>query len=276
MSDPKVELISFTDPYCSWCWATEPVLYRLRETFREQLSFRYVMGGLVEDMAEFFDSGNHISVTAEVMPHWRMVSDRTGQPIDERLMGDITDPHWSTWPACTAVKAAHLQSKGIGEAYLRRLRRAALAERKMVSAPDMQITLAQEVAGLNIHRFQTAMADGTAKQAFAADRAECAQYGVTGFPTIVVRAGDQRVTANGYRSFETFDRAIQQLVAPLERHLPRPIKALLREYGPLTTRELSEVNSRPVADVQAEMEMMTAQREVDRLPVHGGEFWSGR
>ena len=54
MSDLKVELISFTDPYCSWCWATEPILYRLRETYREQLSFRYVMGGLVEDMAEFF------------------------------------------------------------------------------------------------------------------------------------------------------------------------------------------------------------------------------
>ena len=276
MSDPKIELISFTDPYCSWCWATEPILYRLRETYREQLSFRYVMGGLVEDMAEFFDGRNNIGLTAEVMPHWRMVSERSGQPIDERLMGDITDPHWSTWPACTAVKAAHLQSKEIGEAYLRRLRRAALAERKMISAPDMQITLAQEVAGLDVNHFQTAMAGGSAKQAFAADRDECAQYGVTGFPTILIRAGDQGVIANGYRSFEAYDRVVQQLAGSLEKYLPRPIKTLLSEYGPLTTREISEISSQPVTDVQAEMETMTANGAVERLPVHGGEFWSGR
>ncbi|MCP4195647.1 MAG: DsbA family protein [Proteobacteria bacterium] len=274
MNDPKVELISFTDPYCSWCWATEPTLYRLRETYREQLSFRYVIGGLVEDMAEFFDGHNNIGLTAEVMPHWRMVSDRTGQPIDERLMGDITDPHWSTWPACTAVKAAHLQSKEIGEAYLRRLRRAALAERKMISAPEMQIALAQEVAGLDANRLQTAMADGSAKRAFAADRAECAQYGATGFPTILIRVGEKGVIANGYRSFETYDRAIQQLVGPLEEYPSRPITTLLREYGPLTTRELSEISSRSVTGVQAEMETMAARGEVTRLPVHGGEFWS--
>ncbi len=274
MNEPKVELISFTDPYCSWCWATEPILYRLRETYREQLSFRYVMGGLVEDMDKFFDGRNDIGLTAEVMPHWRMVSERTGQPIDERLMGDITDPHWSTWPACVAVKAAHLQSDAIGEAYLRRLRRAALAERKMISALDMQITLAQEVDGLDINRFQTAIADGSAEQAFTADRAECAQYGATGFPTILIHAGDQGIIANGYRSFETYDRAIQKLAGPLEKYQPRPIKTLLQEYGPLTTRELSEITGQETTAVQFEMESMATNSEADRLPVHGGEFWS--
>ncbi len=62
------------------------------------------MGGLVRDMAEFYDAANDIGTTAQGAPHWRMVSERSGQPIDERLMDDISDPHFSTWPACVAVK----------------------------------------------------------------------------------------------------------------------------------------------------------------------------
>ena len=134
---PAIEITYFTDPYCSWCWATEPMLYRLRETYREQIMMRYVMGGLVRDMSDFYDSLNDIHATAQVAPHWRMVSERSGQPIDERLMDDISDPHFSTWPACIPVKAAQLQGEAVGESYLRRWRRPALPDRQCVSAPDV-------------------------------------------------------------------------------------------------------------------------------------------
>jgi len=83
-----------------------------------------------------FPQLNDIRTTAEVAPHWRMVSERSGQPIDERLMEDITDPHFSTWPACRAVKAVFLQGDDVGERYLRRMRRAALTERKVISLPE--------------------------------------------------------------------------------------------------------------------------------------------
>ena len=55
MTTARIEITSFTAPYCSWCWATEPMLYRIRETYREQVHIRYVMGGLVHDMADFYD-----------------------------------------------------------------------------------------------------------------------------------------------------------------------------------------------------------------------------
>jgi len=110
----KVEVTRFTDPYCFRCWATEPVLYRLRETYRDQVPIRFVMASLVRDMAELCGSLNRIRTRAQVAPHWRMVSERSGQPIDERRMEDITDPHFSTWLACRAVKAAFLQAEDGG------------------------------------------------------------------------------------------------------------------------------------------------------------------
>lgn len=49
----KIEIIAFTDPFCVWCWASEPITYQLKERYREQIQFKYVMGGLTKDMSAF-------------------------------------------------------------------------------------------------------------------------------------------------------------------------------------------------------------------------------
>lgn len=278
---PKVEITYFTDPYCSWCWATEPMLYRVRETYRDQVRVRYVMGGLVRDMADFYDGLNAIRTTTEVAPHWRMVSERSGQPIDERLMDDITDPHFSTWPACIAVKVAQLQGETIGETYLRRMRRAALTERKIISAPEVYLALAREVPGLDLERFQADLASGAAERAFQADLAECQRYGATGFPTllfrslgnVVVPGAERPILIVGHRAFATYRQVLQRLTPGLEEYQPADALTLLAEHGPLTTRELAEVRGEPIAAVHAEMERLAAEGQVERLPVRGAEFW---
>lgn len=278
----KVEITYFTDPYCSWCWATEPMLYRIRETYRDQVHIRYVMGGLVRDMADFYDSLNDIRTTAEVAPHWRMVSQRSGQPIDERLWEDITDPHFSTWPACRAVKAAFLQGEAVGERYLRRMRRAALTERKIISLPEVYLALAEEVPGLDLARFRADLESGAAEQAFQADLAEGRRYGVTGFPTLLfqrqsrlaVPGAERPVLVVGHRSFATYRQVLRQLAPELEEHPPRDALTLLAEYGPLTTRELAEVYDKPLERMRDEMEALAAKGEVAKLPVRNGEFWA--
>jgi len=278
----KVEVTYFTDPYCSWCWATEPVLYRLRETYRDQVHIRYVMGGLVRDMAEFYDSLNDIRTTAEVAPHWRMVSERSGQPIDERLMEDITDPHFSTWPACRAVKAAFLQGEDVGERYLRRMRRAALTERRIISLPEVYVALAQEVPGLDLPRMQADLASGAAEAAFQEDLAECRRYGVTGFPTFLFRrespvslpGADRPVLVVGHRSFATFRQVLHQLAPDLEEHPARDVPTVLSAYGPLTTRELAEVYRQPLEAMRQHLLNLAAEGRVQKRPVRGGEFWA--
>ncbi len=277
----NVEITYFTDPYCSWCWASEPMLYRIRETYREQVRIRFVMGGLVRDMADFYDSLNDIRTTAEVAPHWRMVSERSGQPIDERLMEDITDPHFSTWPACIAVKAAQLQGDAPGEAYLRRLRRAALTERRIISRPDVYLELAEEVPGLDVDRFRADVGNGAADRAFQADLAECRRYGVTGFPTLLVAAAGrvvapgvgQPILVVGYRSFATYRQVLRRVAPDLDECAPRDPTVLLAVYGPLTTRELAELLSRSLDEAREHMEALAAHGRVERLAVRGGEFW---
>lgn len=55
MAPSVLEIVSFTDPYCTWCWGSEPILRKIQEVYRTQVSIRFVMGGLVEDMRNFSD-----------------------------------------------------------------------------------------------------------------------------------------------------------------------------------------------------------------------------
>ena len=166
----KLEVMVFTDPYCSWCWATEPMILTMMEKYRDQLHFRYVFGGLIKDFDDFYDAQNDIRDAAATKPHWKMVSERTGQPIDENLWEDIAPiRHFSTWPANIAAKAAFLQSEEVGFRLLRRLRRAALTERKIISDKAVYEALARETDGLDFERFQADIESGKAGEAFLDD-----------------------------------------------------------------------------------------------------------
>ncbi len=278
---PQIAVSYFTDPYCSWCWATEPMLLRLREAYGEQLRFRYVLGGLVRDMGEFYDAANDIGTSAQVAPHWRMVAERSGQPIDERLMEDITDPHFSTWPACIAVKAAQRQGDEVGERFLRRLRRAALTERQVISLRAVQESLAAEVPGLDLKRWRRDLEGGAAEAAFREDLVECRTYGVTGFPTLLFRhvvgvalpAAERPVLVGGHRSLATYQRVVRSLAPGLDERPPRDVPELLQAYGPLATRELAELQGWAPEEAGQRLVAMAREGQVRRRPVRGGEFW---
>lgn len=276
----RAEILYFTDPFCSWCWASEPALLALRERYRGQVVIRYVMGGLVKDMSEFVDVANAIRSTADVAPHWQTVSERSGQPIDERLMLDISDPHFSTWPACVAVKAADLQGPAFGERYLRRLRRAALTERAQVQRRELQLELAREVSGLDVDALQQELDGERALQAFRDDLHTCAAFGATGFPTMVFRStavgptdqDEPGVLVGGYRPLATYERILAKVAPGLVRHEPRAVRQLLADYGPLTTRELGEITTLG-AGAEEHLRMAVAEGQLSFVDLRGGTLW---
>ncbi|WP_194165829.1 DsbA family protein [Shewanella sp. YLB-07] len=59
-NNPVVEIICFTDPYCTWCWGSEPILRKIQEVYAGQVKISYIMGGLVEDIGNFSDPANGI------------------------------------------------------------------------------------------------------------------------------------------------------------------------------------------------------------------------
>ena len=55
-----IEIIEFTDPYCTWCWGSEPVLRKISWVYGRAIKIDYIMGGLVKDIRSFYDPLNMI------------------------------------------------------------------------------------------------------------------------------------------------------------------------------------------------------------------------
>ncbi len=269
-----VEIILFTDPYSSWCWAEEPVWLRLREAYGGRVHFKTVMGGLVESGAQFFDpQGQRL---AWIRQHLGEVSRRSGQPIDPAFLDDFDDS-FSTWPACIHVKAAHLQGEDIGHRMLRRLRRAIMMERKQASDPRVASRVAGDVEGMDLTMWRGALADGSALTAFLDDRALCMKYGISGFPTIVIRTskkGKAPRVLTGYRPFPEIERALHELAPWLVPRPPRAVVDLLFDCGPLTTREVQEVQGTSPKAALEILDGLAMEGQVESTSVAGGTLWA--
>jgi predicted DsbA family dithiol-disulfide isomerase len=195
-------------------------------------------------------------------------------------MLDISDPHWSTWPACIAVKAAGLQGAAVAERYLRRLRRAALTERIQVQREEAQLALAHDVRGLDLAAFRADLGGPRAAAAFRDDLATCRSYGVSGFPTMLFQpAGtepDRRarpILVNGYRPLESLERVLASVAPGLVKHEARPTEELLAEYGPLTEAELSVITSSPLPELPRTLDTAAGRGRIARRDLRGGTLW---
>jgi putative protein-disulfide isomerase len=215
MKETIVEIIEFTDPYCTWCWGSEPILRKLKWVFGDQIRVSYKMGGLVKDIKEFYDPLNQIGGKfwyLQVANHWLEASNRHGMPVDTKQFSEYYKEFTSTWPTNIATKAAEIQNKELAWKYLRRLREAAAAEARPIHRLEEQLKLAKEV-GLNEKKMKEEIESGKAYEEFIKDIKECQERGITGFPTFLIRRlKDNFETIKvGYMSYSEFKKILEKI-----------------------------------------------------------------
>jgi putative protein-disulfide isomerase len=247
-SGAVVEIIEYTDPYCTWCWGSEPVLRKLEYVYGEQLVVGYRMGGLVRDIREFYDPLNDIGGERwyiQVAAHWEDASKRHGMPVDSSVFYEIKDSFTSTYPANIAVKAAELQDRELAKKYLRRLREGAAAERLHIHLLEVQAQLAHEV-GLDAERLMADIRSGRAEAEFLKDLKECRSMGITGFPTFLVTnlRNGRSALIHGYRRYSYFEGLLEELAGDMlrERKVTRDDETILdfiARYGRVATQEVA-------------------------------------
>jgi predicted DsbA family dithiol-disulfide isomerase len=244
-----LEVIEYTDPYCTWCWGSEPILRKIKELYGSQVQVSYRMGGLVADIGNFYDALNQIGGSnwyKQVADHWLDASNRHGMPVDEKVFYDIKDEMRSTYPASIAFKAAEFQDAELAKKYLRRMREGAAAERLPIHRIDVQERLAAEI-GFDIDQFHEDIINKKAEKAFTDDLADARSRGISGFPTFLIlnMKGDELIL-NGYQSFESFELAFRRLTGdglkPFKISVnDDSILAYVRKYGKIAPKEVSEV-----------------------------------
>ncbi|WP_026910912.1 DsbA family oxidoreductase [Patulibacter minatonensis] len=178
-----VAVTTFTDPACPWAFSAEPIRWRLKWRYGDQLDWSLRMAGLSESGASYEKMGFTPERAAEVL----RLFDTYGQP----LFTGSSRPVGATWPACRAIVAVR-EHRGVDAAVslLRRLHVLALSEGRELSADDT-IDTAITRAGFDVAEVRGWVAEDAVEQAFLTDLHD------TRHPTPAALALDQKLANSG-------------------------------------------------------------------------------
>jgi predicted DsbA family dithiol-disulfide isomerase len=255
-----VEVVEYTDPWCSWAWGTEPKLRLLRWQLGHRTTWRTVMGDLVADIRLERPDFDPARAAPKRAQYWREVHEHTGMPWPEHLK-------WvpvRSAVAGHAVKAAQAQSDQAGRRMLRALRESCFLDCEPADDRERILALAPRVERLDAEQLAADLDSPAVDAAWRADRDETRrpnQYVRTldethegkgnakpdgdgwryVFPTLLFRGPGGEHTVPGWQPWERYLSAMEAAL-PGSTSDPRPAPTLdeaRAEYGRLTDRELT-------------------------------------
>ena len=281
METKNLEIIEFTDPVCTWCLGSEPVLRTLETRFGSQLKVSYIMGGLVKDITSFYDNYNDIGGDPErsnknIAEHWVEASDRHGMRVKVEGFKLFSNEQPSTYPQNIAYKAAQMQDETKANRFLRRIREASAAEAQQTNLTEVLVELASEV-GLDISRFLDDLTNGKAKAAFEEDLYTTAQYRAHGFPTFLIKYGENSMLLRGYQNYNNFKAVINQVsngaiqevkVMPTEEN----VLEFIKKYSSLAPIEIKMAFDLPEVEFQKIKNSLLEKQLITKKEAGNGYF----
>lgn len=197
-----LEFIYVGDPMCSWCWGFSPALEAIQD--RYAIPLRTVMGGLrTGPQAEPMD----VDARAQLSDYWQNVAQRTGQPFTDASL-ERDGWRYDTEPSCRAVVTMRELDPDDTLRWVARLHRAFYVEG--IDITDLSV-FPDLLDGFDVDpdRFTEVLADEATAERTRQDFAEAQRYGATGFPTLLLRDGDDLgIVTRGFVPWEQLEPAL--------------------------------------------------------------------
>lgn len=288
----SVEVRYYSDPACTWSWATEPALRRLIFEFEGELNFVWAMGGLARHFGSpYRDSeagiGTGPDCFADLMSHWLNVAGRTGMPCDPRLWTEA--PISSTFPACVAVEAASEQGWEAGYRYLRRVREGLICFRRKLDEPAALIAEA-EPAGLDVAAFRAALDSTAPMESFERHLEEVREVpqeardqGKTSvtegherlsFPSLIFIGPDGvRHGVYGFQPPQAYRHAALAAGARQVNDGPLPVLEAAQRFGRLAIPEVVELTGGDPIATRATLWRLAAEGRLQPIGALTGTLW---
>lgn len=199
-------LIYIGDTMCSWCHGFAPELTKLKNDHPE-LSFKLVMGGLRP-----YNTEKAIEMADFLKSHWVEIEERTGQPFSFDILSD-PDFIYDTEPASRAVVVARMMNPKVEFEFFKEVQMVFYRDNKNTNNPETYLPVAEKF-GLDKEKYLELFNSNEAKELTRADFHLSQQMGIKGFPSMVLKRGQQfSLIANGYQKAEKIETIIDQISA---------------------------------------------------------------
>ena len=196
---PKdLEIIYVGDPMCSWCWGFAPVVEKLLVDYQDIADLSLILGGLWPGDASIVMNDDNKAV---MRSHWEKVEGSTGQPFDYSFFG-WKNFLYDTEPAARAVVTVRAVAPEKAYLFFKSLQEAFYARALDITRKESYLE-ALDSQGIDQAQFMDHFEMESTREATYADFSKSSDLGVTGFPSVLLRRGEElRLLSAGYRSYE--------------------------------------------------------------------------
>jgi predicted DsbA family dithiol-disulfide isomerase len=267
-----VQITEYTDPGCPFAFSAEPIRWRLKWLYGDQLEWHLRMVVLTERVEDYAEKG----LTAEILAGGNdQLAREHGMPMDTRVKPRL----WATAPACRAVVAARTHAPELEWLLLRRLRvrhfeGQLLDEPSTIADAAVDVGLDPEVLAAWIR--ETDLSDDMAAARNPSPAALAQAHKLAdweGGMRYTCPSYEFGLSVPGFQPWAAYEVALANAAPGLEkRDAPTDVTELLRWAGtPLASKEVAVVMD---TDVQAAREALGRVAVEHHVGADG--FWSLR
>lgn len=284
-SKKTLTLTTFTDPMMGLSYESEPFFRKLETHFPGQITYRYVMSGLVRNVYDFVDQEDLAVSKAYALEKYRLKlteiykseEDITGMPINMTDLQLFTTEYTSSIPLNLAYKAVQLADSSKADQFLYNMRFATIVECRPTTRLEEILAVLKDT-GVSANEFLKHYEDGSAQAAMNDDFMLRQSLGVRGLPGYLFEYENKRTLVNGVIRYEQFRSMISKLSdGDLTEKQPEisteSVRQLISQHPLISPVEIKEAfNLTNEKEVQELICPLLLRKEILIRQVHRGWF----
>lgn len=212
MQTTKPKIIYVYDALCGWCYGFSPVIRQLYQSYGDQANFDVLSGGMM--------TGPRVKPISESMGYieqaYKVVEDHTGVRFGDAYLTNLLRP---------GTYVSDSEKPGMAMTLFKAL----LPGRAVEFAGTLQTALYHDGIDLNVDavygplvepydidpdEFVAHVSDSVIKEQTWAEFNLVSQYGINGFPSVIVDNGNQLfLVARGYLPYDALESNVKQALA---------------------------------------------------------------
>ena len=206
------ELLYLHDPLCGWCYGMSPVINQLQQEFAGRIDVSVLCGGMVQGDDAGPIAGSWDNLKSALSDVESVTGVQFGAAF--KALGEAGAYWYNSEPPSRAIAAfRHLtQDPARAVAFARAVQTALFRDGLDLNDALTYLALLAPF-GVDTAEFQRRLVAPETARATQQEFAAVARIGVQGFPTAVLRIGEQGyVLARGYQPYEQLRQDLEQLL----------------------------------------------------------------